>query len=88
MKKNYSMELLPEEIVKSMRKNTYSYFLHFSSYFNINPKYLSIRTSLFSFIHKISIKMNFRSNTYFLSIFFLDLIFVKNEIPSIYNDNF
>ena len=88
MNKNFSMELMPEEVFQSMKKNSYSNYLHFTSYFNINQKYLSIRTSLFSLIHKISNKMNFKSNTYFLSIYFLDLIFLKNKIPSIYNDNY
>lgn len=32
--------------------------------------------------------MNFKSNTYFLSAYFLDLIFLKNKIPYIYNNNF
>ena len=32
--------------------------------------------------------MNFKSSTYFLSIYYLDLIFLKNKIPHIYNDNY
>ena len=88
MNKNYNIELIPKEVIKSMRKNIYYNYLHFTSYSNINQKYLSIRSSLFSLIHKISNKMNFRSNTYFLSIYFLDLIFLKNKNLSIYNDNY
>ena len=88
MNKNYSTELLPEDIIKSMKSNVYRNYLYFKSYSDINQEYLSIRNSLFSLIHKISNKMNFKSNTYFLSIYFLDLIFLKSKIPSKYNNNF
>ena len=88
MNKNYNIELLPEDIIKTMRNNTYHNYLYFKSYSDINQEYLSIRNSLFSLIHKIANKMNFKSNTYFLSIYFLDLIFLKSKIPSKYNNNF
>ena len=88
MNKNYNVELLPEEVIKTMKKNIYYNYLHFTSYSDINKNYLSIRSTLFSLIHKISNKMNFKSNTYFLSIYYLDLIFLKNKIPSIFSNNF
>ena len=87
MSKNYNTELLPEEIIQSMKKNIYYNYLHFTSFSDINQKYLSGRSSLFSLIHKISNKMNFKSSTYFLSIYYLDLIFLKNKIPIIFEDN-
>ena len=88
MNKNYNVELLPEDIIKTMKKNIYYNYLHFTSYSDINKNYLSIRSSLFSLIHKISNKMNFKSNTYFLGIYYLDLILLKNKIPSLYKNNF
>ena len=88
MNKNYNTELLPEEIIETMKKSIYNNYLFFSSYSNINQDYLSIRNSLFSLIHKISNKMNFKSSTFFLSIYYLDLIFLKNKLPSLYNDNY
>ena len=88
MNKNSSTELLPEDIIKSMKNNIYKNQLYFKSYSDINQEYLSIRSSLFSLIHKISNKMNFKSNTYFLSIYFLDLLFLKSKIPSKYNNNY
>ena len=88
MSKNYNTELLPEEIIQSMKKNIYYNYLHFTSFSDINQKYLSGRSSLFSLIHKISNKMNFKSSTYFLSIYYLDLIFLKNKIPIIFEDNY
>ena len=88
MNKNSSTELLPEDIIKSMKSNIYSNQLYFKSYSDINQEYLSIRSSLFSLIHKISNKMNFKSNTYFLSIYFLDLLFLKSKIPSKYSNNY
>ena len=44
-------------------------------YSDINRDYLSMRNALFSLIHKVSSKMNFKSNTYFLSAYFLDFIY-------------
>ena len=88
MNKNYNTELLPEDIIQSMKKNVFYNYLHFTSFSHINQRYLSIRSSLFSLIHKISNKMNFKSSTYFLCIYYLDIIFIENKIPSIYNDNF
>ena len=88
MSKNYNTEFLPEEIIQTMQKSTYHNYLYFTSYDDINKNYLLIRNSLFSLIHKVSNKMNFKSNTYFLSIYYLDIIFLKNKIPSLYNDNY
>ena len=88
MSQNYNNEFLPKEIIKSMIKNVYLNYFHFTSYSDINQKYLSQRESSFYIIHKVSNKMNFKSNTYFLSIYFLDVVFLKNKIPSIYKDNY
>ena len=85
---NNNTELLPEDIIKAMKSNIYHNYLYFKSYSDINQEYLSVRNSLFSLIHKVANKMNFKSNTYFLSIYFLDLIFLKSKIPSKYNNNF
>ena len=88
MNKNYNTELLPEEIVRAMKKNIYLNYLNFTSYSDINQQYLNIRSFLFSLIHKISNKMNFKSSTYFLSIYYLDVIFLKDEVSYKYNDSF
>ena len=88
MNKYYNTELLPEDIVRAMKKNIYLNYLNFTSYSDINQKYLNIRSSLFSLIHKISNKMNFKSSTYFLSIYYLDVIFLKDEVSYKYNNSF
>ena len=88
MSKSHNMEFLPEDIIQNMQKNIYHNYLYFKSYSDINQNYLFIRNSLISLIQKISSKMNFKSQTYFLSIYYLDLIFLKNKIPSIYNENY
>ena len=88
MNKNYNTELLPEDIVRAMKKNIYLNYLNFTSYSDINQKYLNARSSIFSLIHKISNKMNFKSSTYFLSIYYLDVIFLKDEITYKYNNSF
>ena len=74
MNKNYNIELFPDEIIQTMRKSIYYNYLYFKSYSDINKDYLSIRNALFSLIHKVSNKMNFKSNTYFLSAYFLDFL--------------
>ena len=85
---NIKKEILLEyitDIFKTMQKNVYH---NFKSYLNINQNYLLIRTSLFSLIKQISNKMKFSSKTYFLCLYYLDLIFLKNKVPSYYNNNY
>ena len=45
----------------------------------ISNDYLLSRSSLFTLIRKISNKMGFKSQTYFLSIYYLDILFSKNK---------
>ena len=87
MNKTYNTELLPEEVIQCMKKNIFYNYLHFTSFSHINQRYLSLRSSIFSLIHKISNKMNFKSSTYFLSIYYLDILFLKDKIPDLYEDN-
>ena len=88
MSQNYNSEFLPREIIQSMKKNIYLNYFHLTTYSDINQNYFSQRESLFYLIHKVSNKMNFKSNTYFLSIYLFDVVFLKNKIPSIYKDNY
>ena len=74
----YEAEISPKEVVKFMKVNIYDNFLK-NSYFFISSDYIISRSSLFSLIRKISNKMGFKSQTYFLSIYYLDILFLKNK---------
>ena len=49
MNKTYNTELLPEEVIQCMKKNIFYNYLHFTSFSHINQRYLSLRSSIFSF---------------------------------------
>ena len=74
----YEAEVSPKEVLKIMKTNIYDNFFK-NSYFFITSDYLVARSSLFSLIRKISNKMGFKSQTYFLSIYYLDILFSKNK---------
>ena len=74
----YETEVSPKEILKIMKTNIYEN--NFKNTINyISSDYLLNRTYLFSLIRKISNKMGFKSQTYFLSIYYLDILFLKNK---------
>jgi hypothetical protein len=61
-----------------MKSNIYN--IHFKNNFQyISSDYILNRTALFSLIRRISNKMGFKSQTYFLSIYYLDILFSKNK---------
>ena len=74
----YEIEISPKEIIKIMKSNIYDNFLK-KSYHFISSDYLISRSSLFSLIRKISNRLGFKSQTYFLSIYYLDILFCKNK---------
>ena len=75
---NYKIELSPIEIEKKMRENIIDNYKN-NNIEKIDNCYLEKRKNLFSLIYKTSLKMNFKSQTYFLSIYFLDVIFSNEE---------
>ena len=72
----YESEVSPKEIIKQMKINIYN---NFTSYNNtlINLDYLLYRPSIFSLIRKISNKIGFKSQTFFLSAYYLDILHLK-----------
>ena len=72
----YKTELSPKEIFNSMKKNIYDFSPNSIS---INSKYLNIRSKLLSLLRTISAKMCFKSQTYFLSIYYLDILFTNSK---------
>ena len=71
-------EISPKEIFKLMKINVFDNFTHFSL-FSINKDYINSRKALFNLLHKITIKMGFKSQTFFLCAHYLDIIFTKKK---------
>ena len=74
----YDTEISPKEIFNLMKTNIYNNFST-NSFYSISKEYLSIRNDLFYLIKKISSKMGFKSQTYFLSVYYLDILFSQNK---------
>ena len=84
MKQNKSNELefSTNEILQNMCYNTYN---NFNTYeLNVIDKnYLKLRNKIFNIIQKITMKFGFKSQTFFLSTYYLDLIFIKKKKTNI-----
>ena len=74
----YEMEVSPTDIFSLMRKNIHNYYKT-ECLSSIDKNFLILRRSLISMISKISYKMGFKSQTYFLAVYYLDLIFSKEN---------
>ena len=72
----YPTELSPKEIFNSMQKNIFDFSQNINQK---NTKYLYLRSKLLNLVRQISAKMFFKSQTYFLSIYYLDIIFSNNN---------
>ena len=74
----YEMEVSPIEILSLMKNNIYNHF-ELESINNIDKAYTLQRKSLISLIHKISNQMGFKSQTFFMAVNYLDIIFSKQN---------
>ena len=72
----------PRKIFECMKKNVYNNFYTYS-YSSLNKEYLYSRKALFSIMHKITIKMGFKSQTFFLGTLYLDIIFSQRNTINI-----
>ena len=72
----------PRHIFEYMKKNVFNNFYTYS-YSSINKEYLYSRKTLLSIMHKITIKMGFKSQTFFLSALYLDIIFSQRNTINI-----
>ena len=68
----------PKDILNAMKINICDNYIN-NSYQFISTDYLLSRSFLLSLIRKIYNKMNFKSQTYYLSIYYLDILFSKNK---------
>lgn len=79
--KELDIEVPSQEIFEEMKNNTFDNYHNFSNSI-INKDYISQRDSIFKVIHKVSIQLGFKSQTFFLSAHFLDIILTKKKKPS------
>ena len=71
-------EISQKKIFELMKVNIYDNYYNYS-FSLINKDYISSRKSIFNTLHKITIKMGFKSQTFFLSAHYLDIIFTKKR---------
>ena len=77
---NYKLEISPSEIGENMFNNIIDNYKN-NNYIFIDKTYLDNRFDIFHLLQKVSKNMNFKSQTYFLSIYLLDVIFSnKNSL--------
>ena len=86
MEKFYSniLEINPQEIFIQMKKDIYNYYPIISK-LNINQEYIKVREEIINLIQKMYKKMRFKSRTFFLSIYYLDIIFDSNKKTKLEN---
>ena len=75
---SYEMEIPCEEIMETMKKCVYNNFHKYSNS-SISKDYINQRLSIINILQKISIKMGFKSQTFFLSVYYLDILFMKKK---------
>ena len=71
-------EVSPKEIINQMKLNIFNNSLTYNNSL-INLDYLLHRPSILALIRKISNQIGFKSQTYFLSIYYLDIIHLKYQ---------
>ena len=81
----YEMEVSPIEILNLMKNNIYNHYEE-QTIVNIDKSYTFQRKFLINLIHNISNKMGFKSQTFFLAVNYLDIVFSKSKDVS-YNYN-
>ena len=74
----YQIEINPKKIFQSMISS--SSMRNKLSLTNVNTTYLSMRKDIISKIKKIATKLNFKSQTFFLSLLYIDTIFQNSNI--------
>ena len=72
------IEIAPKQIFEQMRENIYKNFA-ITKFPSKNKNYIYFRKTLFTILHKITNAMGFKSQTFFLSTHYLDIIFSSKE---------
>ena len=76
---NITQELPPSQVFELMMSNTYKNF-YLYSHCSICREYIYHRKSIFNILHKIMLKFGFKSQVFFLSTNYLDIIFSSKKI--------
>ena len=76
---NITQELPPSQIFEQMVNNTYKNFFLYS-HCSIHKEYIYHRKNIFNILHKIMLKLGFKSQVFFLSANYLDIIFSSKKI--------
>ena len=76
--KELDIEVPSQEIFEKMKNNSLNNFYNYSNLL-INKDYLSQRELILKTIHNIAIQLGFKSQTFFLSSHFLDIITLSNK---------
>ena len=79
------LEVNPQQLFTIMKEDIYKNY-QLIKLLNINKDYFEIRAELINLLHKISKKMGFKSQTFFLSIYYLDIILIEKKTTI--NNNF
>jgi len=72
------IEISPKQIFEQMKSNIYKSF-SYTNYSHINKEYVNARKTLFNILRKITNLMGFKSQTFFLTTHYLDIIFNSKE---------
>ena len=76
--RTYESEFSTDEILSNMRHNIYNNYTKYEPS-SINKDYLNNRLSIFKLVEKIIMKFGFKSQTFFLTTYYLDIIFIKKK---------
>ena len=76
-------ELNPQEIFQTMKSDFYQ--ISNTETPLVNKEYMKKRKDIINFNHRLTKKMGFKSQTFFLSIYYLDIIFMENQNLQITN---
>ena len=76
-------ELNPQEIFQTMKSDFYQ--ISNTETPLVNKEYIKKRKDIINFNHRLTKKMGFKSQTFFLSIYYLDIIFMENQNLQITN---
>ena len=81
----YNSEIPPKEMFITMKQNTYNFYSN-NSIQKIFPEYFSEKSKIFPLLRKINDKIGFKSQTFFLSLYYLDIIYSNNQNKKLQNN--
>ena len=74
-----SIEIFPKDIFIAMKNNTYNFYHQNLTTVASSQNYFSMKLKIIPLIKKISDKMNLKSQTFYLGLYYLDIIYSNNN---------